>query len=139
MPQKTILVVEDNPNNLALFEIILRSLDAEILTARNGHEALEKIVSNKPDLTVLDVQIPGISGLEVAARVRAMPEFQEMPIVAVTSYAMKGDREKILAAGVDYYVPKPIDTRAFPKVIKDFLYGGERGTIDLANSIRTPY
>lgn len=116
-----VLVVEDNRNNRKLFCMVLRALNVELLVARTGMEALEQIQRHHPAVVIMDIQLPEINGLEVIARVRKDPTTAKIPIVAVTAYAMKGDREKILACGATDYVSKPIDTRAFPRIIQDHL------------------
>jgi CheY-like chemotaxis protein len=118
-----VLVVEDNEINLKLMLYTLRQVGTQILTARDGNEALEVISSERPDLVVLDIQLPGLSGMEVAKAVRANPVVAGTPIIAVTAYSMAGDKEKILAAGCDYYLSKPIDTRGFPRTIQSVLNG----------------
>ncbi|GAB4326926.1 MAG: response regulator [Promethearchaeota archaeon] len=120
---KKVLIVDDNPVNLKLFQYALKPVQAEFTVARDGNEAIEKISSERPDLVILDIQIPGISGLEVAKRVKSDPELKDTILVAVTAYSMEGDKQKILAAGCDWYISKPIDTRAFPQVIQRFLDG----------------
>jgi len=106
-----------------LYLLARRSLDFQVLVARNCEEALDMIQNEKPDAVVLDIQIPGISGIEVAKAVRANPDVAGTPIIAVTAYSMAGDKEKILAAGCDYYLSKPIDTRGFPRTIQSVLNG----------------
>ncbi len=118
---KKILIVEDNPNNLQLFSILLRKSPVNLITASDGNEALDIIRREKPDLVILDIQIPGVSGIEVLKEIKAEPEFQDIIFIAVTAYAMQGDKEKILAAGSDYYMSKPIDTRQFPKMVCEIL------------------
>jgi len=125
MSQKKLLIVEDNELNLKLYMYALKTVKVEILVAKNGDEALNLIRTQKPDVMVLDIQIPGKSGIEVAKIVRANPEFKNMLIIAVTAYSMAGDKEKILGAGCNYYLSKPIDTRAFPKIIQNLLDGKE--------------
>jgi two-component system cell cycle response regulator DivK len=121
--KKKLLIVEDNELNLKLYLYTLRPIDAQILISRNGHEALNLILKEKPDLVILDIQIPGISGIEVAKTVRQNPALANIPLIAVTAYTMVGDKEKILNAGCDYYLSKPIDTRAFLKIIQTILAG----------------
>ena len=124
MENKKVLLVEDNEPNLKLYLYALRPVGAQILVARDGNETLDQIFNGKPDVVVLDIQIPGISGIDVAKQVRENPEFVDLPIIAVTAYSMAGDKEKILAAGCNYYLSKPIDTRAFPKNYPgDFRWG----------------
>ncbi len=125
MPKKKILIVEDNDLNLKLYLYALRPIAADILIAKNGDDALNLIQKEKLDLVILDIQIPGKSGIEVAKIVRANPQFSKIQIIAVTAYSMAGDKEKILAAGCNYYMSKPIDTRAFPKIIQDVLDGNK--------------
>ncbi len=125
MPKKKILIVEDNDLNLKLYLYALRPIAADILIAKNGDDALNLIQKEKLDLVILDIQIPGKSGIEVAKIVRANPQFSQIQIIAVTAYSMAGDKEKILAAGCNYYMSKPIDTRAFPKIIQDVLDGNK--------------
>jgi CheY-like chemotaxis protein len=120
---KKLLIVEDNELNLKLYLYALRPLNAQILVARNGEEALDLIFREKPDAVVLDIQLPGIGGMEVAKAVRTNPDVAGTPIIAVTAYSMVGDKDKILAAGCDYYLSKPIDTRAFPRIIQSVLDG----------------
>jgi two-component system cell cycle response regulator DivK len=119
--QKKITIVEDNELNLKLYQYMLRKIDAEIKFARDGQEALNIITTDPPDLVLLDIQIPGISGLDVIQKLRQMPEFAALPVIAVTAYSMVGDREKILAAGCTEYVSKPIDTHTFPDLITKYL------------------
>lgn len=125
MESKKILIVEDNENNLQLFKIILRKLGPEILVAKNGPDAFELIKSRHPDLIMMDIQIPGMSGIDVIKETRKLPDFAETPIIAVTAYAMSGDKEKILAAGADYYLSKPVNTRELPLKVKEILEGHE--------------
>jgi CheY-like chemotaxis protein len=119
-----ILIVEDNPPSLRLIEITLRSRGYTLLRATDGEEALAVAVRERPDLIIMDVQLPGMSGLEVTRRLRQMPEFAAVPIVAVTANAMKGDREKTHRAGCDAYLSKPINTRELPQVIGRMLGKG---------------
>ncbi len=123
MSQKKLLIVEDNDVNLKLYTYVLRGIDAEISIAKTGKEKKKKIYSINPDLVILDIQIPEINGIEVARQVRLKKEFDKMVILAVTAYSMTGDKEKILQAGCNFYVSKPIDTRAFPVIIKKIFNG----------------
>lgn len=123
MEKKKVLVVEDNDLNLKLCLLALRASDATILVARNGDDAVVQVERENPDLVILDIRLPGRSGIEVAKAMRAMPTLKDVPILAVTACAMPGDKERILAAGCNYYIPKPIDTRAFPKIVHAILAG----------------
>ena len=113
MNGKKILLVEDNPVNRRLAVFLLRSQGYEVREATTALEALETIENERPDLIVMDIQLPGMDGLEVTRRIKAQPATADIPVIAVTSYAMKGDREKALAAGCVGYVTKPIDKNIF--------------------------
>ena len=118
---ETILITEDNPRNMKLMEAVLKPYGYNILKANNGEEALEVAIKEKPALILLDMQLPKLSGLEVTRRLKQMADLAHIPIVAVTAYAMKGDREKFLEAGCDDYLPKPINTRELPKRVAEML------------------
>ncbi len=123
MGKKKVLIVEDNDLNLKLYLLVLRQLDATIMVSKDGDDALVQVEKEHPELVILDVQLPGRNGIEVAKAVRANPALKSVQILAVTAYSMAGDREKILDAGCNYYLAKPIDTRAFPKIIQSILDG----------------
>src|SRR5262249_31518974 len=110
---KKILLVEDNPVNRRLAVFLLRSQGYEVREATTAQEAFENIEKERPDLIVMDIQLPGREGIEVTRRTKAQPATADIPVIAVTSYAMKGDREKALAAGCAGYVTKPIDKNIF--------------------------
>ena len=97
--------------------MILKAAGYIPLEAADGTEALEKAVQEHPDLILMDIQLPGLSGLEVTARLRQMPEFERVPIIAISAYAMKGDQERIIQAGCDAYLSKPINTRELSAVV----------------------
>jgi two-component system cell cycle response regulator DivK len=122
MPRK-ILIVEDNEDNRELAVKVLRNKGFETVTAVDGEEAIEKAVSEKPDLILLDISLPKLDGYEVAKRLKSMEEFREIPIVAFTAHAMKGDREKVIAAGFEGYISKPINIREFPDQVKLYIRG----------------
>ena len=113
MDSKKILLVEDNPVNRRLAVFLLRSQGYEVREATTAQEALELLEKERADLIVMDIQLPGMDGLEVTRRIKAHPATADIPVIAVTSYAMKGDREKALAAGCVGYVTKPIDKNIF--------------------------
>jgi two-component system cell cycle response regulator DivK len=92
-----------------------------LLEAFDGAEALELTVRDKPDLIIIDIQLPKMSGLEVTRRLRQIPAFSYIPIIAVTAYAMKGDRENAIEAGCDAYLSKPINTRELPRLVTGML------------------
>ena len=121
MPKK-ILIVEDNPQNMKVVQMALGPHGYILLEATDGEEALEVINNGeRPDLILLDIQLPKIDGFEVTRRLRRIPEFSHIPIIAVTAYAMRGDEEKIVGAGCDAYLPKPISTRELPRVVAKML------------------
>jgi CheY-like chemotaxis protein len=104
---QTILVVDDNEANLRLINAVLRTRGYDLLEARSGEAALEALATQRPSLVLMDVQMPGLSGIDVARTIRSMPTLAELPLVAITAMAMKGDREEILAAGFNDYLAKP--------------------------------
>ena len=122
-----ILVVEDNPQNMRLIEMTLRTGGYIFFKAMDGEEALDVAVKEKPDLIIMDIQIPKMTGDEVTRKLRQMPEFQSTTIIALTAYAMKGDEEKFIKAGCDTYISKPINTREFPRLIADLLQNRKQG------------
>jgi CheY-like chemotaxis protein len=116
-----ILIVDDNPTNLKLVTYLVRASGYEVDTAGDADQARAAITANRPALILMDLQLPGIDGLELTRLLKADPATRDIKIIAVTAYAMKGDQEKAIAAGCDAYVTKPIDTRALPQVIADQL------------------
>jgi two-component system, cell cycle response regulator DivK len=116
-----ILVVDDSPPNLRLVQLLLSSEGYNVVTAQDAEQAIEILGSRRPRLILMDVQLPGMDGLELTRRIKANPATRDIVIIALTAYAMKGDSEKALAAGCDDYLSKPIDTKALPKVIADRL------------------
>ena len=121
MADKSILIVDDNPVNSKLIRVLLTGEGYEVHTAGDAEAALRVLAGLNPDLILMDVQLPGIDGLELTRRLKADPATRGIKILGLTAYAMKGDKEKILAAGCDGYIAKPIDTRTLPKVIGDYL------------------
>ena len=114
MPTKSILIVDNNPVNLKLIRVLLGGEGYDVHTAGDADGALRVLKNLSPQMILMEVQLPGIDGLELTRRLKADPATRDIKILGLTAYAMKGDREKILAAGCDGYVAKPIDTRAFP-------------------------
>jgi len=108
-----ILVIEDNEQNMYLMHFLIQSSGHEVIEAGEGIVGIEKAKSDKPDIILLDIQLPGMDGYEIAKRIRATSGLESIPIIAVTSYAMAGDREKILAAGATDYIEKPINPATF--------------------------
>ena len=107
-----VLVADDNPVSRELIREVLDSLDVVILEASHGQEALDQIATHKPDLALLDIQMPLMDGFTVVRRVRQDPRLAHVRLVALTAYAMQGDRQRALAAGFDDYITKPIDGAA---------------------------
>ena len=126
--KEKILVVEDNAQNMKLIEMLLRSKNYTLLEAIDGEEALDMATREQPDLIVMDIQLPKISGLEVTRRLRQMPVFSRTPIIALTAYAMKGDKERFIEAGCDAYLSKPISTRELPEMIVQLLQSAKKTT-----------
>ena len=123
-----ILVVEDNERNLKLVRDVLEYAGYDVRVARTGEDGITLAVSEPPDLVLMDLQLPGIDGMEALRRLRESPRTADVPVVAVTAQAMKQDRERALAAGFNGYVEKPISVRAFTDQVRGFLSGGEEGT-----------
>jgi two-component system, cell cycle response regulator DivK len=105
----TALIIEDNENNLELIRFILEGAGYTTRFAMTGLEGVQQTLSIPPDFVILDIQLPDINGLEVLKRIRTNPIGKDIPIIAMTSYAMSGDKEKLLAAGCTAYIEKPID------------------------------
>lgn len=117
----TILVVDDNPSNLKLFTLLLALPGYQVSTARDAGEALLILANLQPDLILMDLQLPDIDGLTLTRQLKQDARFRQTPIVAVTASAMVGDEEKARAAGVDGYVTKPLDKRAFRAMVQSYL------------------
>ena len=105
----TILYVEDNPDNRTLVRRILLSEDYKLLEATNAFEALEVLKTTRPDLILMDINMPDMDGYALTAKIKTTPGFERVPILALTANVMRGDREKTLEAGCDGYIQKPID------------------------------
>lgn len=112
-----VLIVDDNPTNLKLVTFLVKAAGYEVDTAQDADSAQAAIKANRPKLILMDLQLPGVDGLELTRRLKADPATSAIKIIAVTAYAMKGDQEKAIAAGCDDYVTKPVDTRALPQLI----------------------
>ena len=118
---KTILIVEDNDLNMKLFSDLLEAHGYSTLKTKDGIEALELARTHKPDLIIMDIQLPEVSGLEVTRWIREDETISDIPIIAVTAFAMKGDEEKILQSGCEAYVSKPISVTEFLSTVGKFL------------------
>lgn len=119
---KNVFVIEDNEKNMKLFRAILNLIpEISIFEEMRGDSGLELIKSGDPDLIILDIQLPEISGIEICIELRKIDKFKEIPIIAVTSFAMKGDKDRILSAGFSEYISKPIRVNEFRKLVKKYL------------------
>lgn len=116
---KKVLVIEDNPDNLKLISYVLRRNDYEVIWAEAGEQGIDLALKELPFFIIIDINLPGIDGLEVARRIRSSKIGNDIPLIAITSYAMIGDREKIKEAGFNGYFEKPID----PLTIMDKIHG----------------
>jgi two-component system cell cycle response regulator DivK len=125
---KKILIVDDNQDSRELVVKILKTRGYQTIEALDGEEALEKAVAERPDLILMDRSLPKIDGYEVTRRLKNQDEFKDIPIVALTAHAMRGDREKALEAGCEGYISKPINVRELPELIMSYLRG-KRETI----------
>ncbi len=119
--RKKVLIVEDNPLNMKLFNDLLEAHQIETIGATSGHGVLELTREERPDLILMDIQLPEISGLEVTRQLKADDELKSIPVIAVTAFAMKGDEQKIIDEGCEAYISKPISVPHFLKVVNDFL------------------
>jgi CheY-like chemotaxis protein len=119
---KYVYIIEDDPKNMKLFKAILKKMkNIEIKTAMEGKRGLEMIENGNPDLIILDIKLPGISGTKICQRLRKQNKFKDVPIIAVTAYAMNGDQERILKAGFNEYLTKPVKVNNFRKTINRYL------------------
>ncbi|WP_083897061.1 response regulator [Azospirillum sp. B506] len=120
-PTRTVLIVEDNELNMKLFHDLLEAHGYGTLQTRDGMEAMRLARQHRPDLILMDIQLPEVSGLEVTRWIKEDPELKGIPVVAVTAFAMKGDEEKIRQGGCEDYVAKPISVVKFLETVKKFL------------------
>ncbi|MDG1286602.1 MAG: response regulator [Rickettsiales bacterium] len=118
---KKILIIEDNDLNLKLFRDLLEANGYITVETKEGLNALDLAKREMPDLILMDIQLPEISGLDVTRRIKAEPSVADIPIIAVTAFAMKDDEEKILRAGCEAYISKPISITSFLETVKQFL------------------
>ena len=117
----TILIVEDNPTNMKLSTFLLESADYAVLVATSAESGLTLARDARPDLILMDIHLPGMDGLEATALLKADPATRAIPVIALTALAMKGDEERILAAGCDGYIAKPMRYQEFLATIADHL------------------
>lgn len=122
-----VLVVDDNPLNLKLAQVALNVEGYEVRTATDAAEALAVLGTWRPRLILMDLQLPGMDGLELTRKLKADPATREIRIVAITAFAMKGDEQKALAAGCDGYMSKPIDVRSLSRLVASHIGPGAEG------------
>ncbi|MBA5778003.1 response regulator [Stappia sp. F7233] len=118
---KTVLIVEDNELNMKLFHDLLEAHGYETLQTRTGIEALELARTHRPDLILMDIQLPEVSGLEVTKWIKEDDELRTIPVIAVTAFAMKGDEERIRQGGCEAYISKPISVVKFLETVRSYL------------------
>jgi CheY-like chemotaxis protein len=121
MPKATVLVVEDNDANRELVEDLLHMSGYAVVGFPSGEEGMAWLEAHRPDLVLVDINLPGQDGLALMRHLKARPETADIPVVAVTAYAMTGDSDRILAAGCDGYISKPLDVQQFPAQVASFL------------------
>lgn len=113
----TVLIVEDNETNMKLSTFLLESADHTVITATNAETGLTLARERRPDLILMDIQLPGMDGLQATALLKANQATRDIPVIALTALAMKGDKERILAAGCDGYIAKPLDYKNFLAIV----------------------
>ena len=118
---KKVLVIEDIETNLLLLRTILQKIGHQVIEARNGEDGVELAISQHPDLILMDIQLPGMDGYMATKLIRENETTKNIPIIAITSYAMVGDREKTLAAGCTAYLEKPIDPESFIEELRKYI------------------
>lgn len=118
---KTVLIVEDNELNMKLFHDLLQANGFDTIETRNGIEALDLARKHKPDLILMDIQLPEVSGLEVTKWIKEDEELRSIPVIAVTAFAMKGDEERIREGGCEAYLSKPISVAKFLETVRHFV------------------
>jgi len=123
---KKILVVEDTEDNRQILRDLLGMAGYEMIEAHDGAQGVSQATQHKPDLILMDIQMPVMDGYEATRRIKANPELKAIPIVAVTSYALSGDEAKARAAGCDGYIAKPIEVASFARRVREFLAAGAR-------------
>ena len=121
MPGKTVLIVEDNELNMNLFNDLLEAHGYSTIQTSDGLEALKLARSHRPDLILMDIQLPEVSGLEITKWLKEDDELRSIPVIAVTAFAMKGDEEKIREGGCEDYIAKPISVSRFIETIRKYL------------------
>jgi two-component system, cell cycle response regulator DivK len=134
---KTVLIVEDNELNMKLFHDLLESHGYDAMGTRSGIEALELARTHRPDLILMDIHLPDVSGLEVTKWIKDDPELHRIPVVAVTAFAMNGDEERIRQGGCEVYLSKPVSIAKFMETVRRFLGAAEGEAPATASSSST--
>ncbi len=118
-----ILVIEDNMDNMTLIADVLLSLDYKVIQATDGEQGVQKAISERPDLILMDLSLPRLDGWKATRQIKAHSDLRQIPIIALTAHAMMGDRERALEAGCDDYLPKPINLRDLANKLEKHLKG----------------
>jgi two-component system cell cycle response regulator DivK len=118
---KTVLIVEDNELNMKLFNDLLEAFGYKTVKTRDGRTAVDMAREHKPDLIIMDIQLPGISGLDVTRQLKQDIELAPIPVVAVTAFAMRGDEQRIREGGCEAYLSKPISVQSFLSTVRQFI------------------
>ena len=121
MSGKNVMVVEDNEKNRKLMRVVLKARGYNVIEAATGEEALGILRNQKPDIILMDIQLPGINGLKLVRQIKGDILTKDIPIIAVTAYAMKGDEQKFIETGCDAYVSKPINTQELPLIVEKYI------------------
>ena len=127
MAGEPLLIVDDNATNLKLVRVVLEGAGYQVRVALDADEALAILREFRPRLILMDIQLPGMDGLSLTRMLKANPSMRDIVILGLTAYAMKGDEERILAAGCDGYIAKPLDTRTLAGIVAAHLDGATRG------------
>lgn len=133
---KKVMIVEDNELNMKLFHDLLEAHGINTVQVRDGKLAYDTAIEQRPDLIIMDIQLPEISGLDVTRRLKEDPDLRSIPVIAVTAFAMKGDEQKIRDGGCEDYISKPISVSCFIDVVKKHL--GEYGDDNMDNAGHNP-
>ncbi len=127
--RKKVLIVEDNELNMKLFHDLLEAHDIDTVQTREGKRAYEMALEHRPDLIIMDIQLPEISGLDITKQLKQDDTLKSIPVVAVTAFAMKGDEQKIREGGCEDYISKPISVSRFIEVVKKYLDNNQQEAI----------
>lgn len=132
--RKKVVCIEDNATNMLLVSRIVEVEGHDLLQAEDGHSAIELLNSCDPDIILLDINIPGISGLDLARMIRQSKRLASVPVIATTANVLVGDKERCLEAGCDDYLPKPLDIRKLREMLRYYLENGRPATEETENS-----